>query len=26
LFWFNLDKGSLHYIPSIDKYFKLVSV
>ena len=26
LFWFNLDKGPLHYIPSIDKYFKLVSV
>jgi hypothetical protein len=26
LYWFNLDKGPLHYIPSIDKYFKLVSV
>lgn len=26
LYWFNLTKGPLHYIPSIDKYFKLVSV
>ena len=24
LFWFNMTKGPLHYIPSIDKYFKLV--
>jgi hypothetical protein len=24
--WFNLAKGPLHHIPSIDKYFKLVSV
>lgn len=26
LYWFNLTKGPLHYIPSINKYFKLVSV
>ena len=25
LMWFNLTKGPLHYIPSLDKYFKLVS-
>mmetsp|Transcript_12578 Transcript_12578/g.24841 ORF Transcript_12578/g.24841 Transcript_12578/m.24841 type:complete len:113 (-) Transcript_12578:188-526(-) len=24
LFWFNLAKGPLHYVPSIDKYFVLV--
>ena len=24
LFWFNMSKGPLHYVPSIDKDFKLV--
>ena len=26
LVWFNLDKGPLHYVPSIGLYFKLDSI